>query len=176
MGNDSAPQYKQLGTKTDVPLMEWLEKYTFPAESAFSDPLHAKRVYTRLVRRLLRNGTTTAMYFGSNHLQASLILASICGDHGQRALVGKTASDQLLPDYYVETTNGSLRDTEQFVVGVREEWGDGEEALVQPVVTPRFVPTCSEDLLRGLGELVRKYGCHVQTHAAESVDQVALGS
>lgn len=67
-----------------------------------------------------------------------MILADICGSYGQRALVGKTCSDQLVPDYYVETTQDSLKDTEAFIVGVREKFGD-ENALVMPVVTPRFV-------------------------------------
>ncbi|KAF8244487.1 Metallo-dependent hydrolase [Wilcoxina mikolae CBS 423.85] len=168
-----APQWLQLGTKTDVPLMEWLYKYTFPSEAEFASPAYARKIYTQVVRRLLRNGTTTALYFASNHLEASLILADICGSYGQRALVGKTCSDQLVPDYYVETTQGSLRDTEAFIVGLREKFGD-EGALVMPVVTPRFVPTCSRELLKGLGVLAKKYNCHIQTHAAESVDQVAL--
>lgn len=151
----SAPQWKQLGTKTDVPLMEWLNeydtpvesqsqdswlnRYTFPAEAAFSSPSHARRVYTQVVRRLLRNGTTTASYFGSNHLEASLILADICGEYGMRSLVGKTCSDQLVPDYYVETTQGSLKDTETFISKVYEKFGKDDDALVQPVITPRFV-------------------------------------
>jgi guanine deaminase len=103
------------------------------------------------------------------------VLADICGKYGQRALVGKTCSDQLVPEYYVETTAGSLKDTEEFIKAVRRKFGEGDAALVQPVITPRFVPTCSIELLKGLGELAHKYGCHVQTHAAESVDQVALG-
>ena len=96
-------------------------------------------MYTQVVRRLLRNGTTTALYFGSNHLEASLILADVCGAYGQRALVGKTCSDQLVPDYYVENTLGSLRDTETFINAVRDKFGSDDEALVQPVITPRFV-------------------------------------
>ncbi|KAI5851880.1 hypothetical protein BZA05DRAFT_398133 [Tricharina praecox] len=167
-----APQYKQLGTKTDVPLMEWLQKYTFPAEAAFASTAHASAVYPRLICRLLRNGTTTALYFASNHLAASLILAETCAKYGQRALVGKTCSDQLLPEDYVETTAGSLADTEVFVKSVYER--HGRNGLVMPVVTPRFVPTCSLELLQGLGEIAEKYSCHIQTHAAESVDQVAL--
>jgi guanine deaminase len=82
------------------------------------------------------------MYFGSNHLQASVILAKICGEYGQRALVGKTCSDQLLPEYYVETTENSLADMERFIVTIHELFGTdrgGDGPLVQPVVTPRFV-------------------------------------
>jgi guanine deaminase len=118
--------------------MQWLTEYTFPEESRFSSPEYAHEVYSHLVRRLLRNGTTTALYFGSSHLEATKILARICGEMGQRAFVGKNCSDgELCPEYYRETTEGSIRDTRAFV-----EWcqaGFGREGRVRAVVTPRFV-------------------------------------
>ncbi|KAF3930510.1 hypothetical protein ABW19_dt0201210 [Dactylella cylindrospora] len=169
-----APQFKQLGTKTDIPLMEWLQEYTYPAESAFSDPNHASTIYPKLITHLLKNGTTTAVLYGSNHLPATKILAESCADAGIRALVGKTCADILTPDYYVETTEGSLKDTEEFVVWCLDKWGKGREAVVRPVVTPRFIPTCSSELLKGLGAIAKKYDCFVQSHAAESVDEEQL--
>ena len=66
------------------------------------------------------------------------MLAELCATYGQRALVGKTCSDQLVPDGYVETTQGSLADTEAFIVRVRQ-LGRERGALVQPIITPRFV-------------------------------------
>jgi guanine deaminase len=123
----SAAQYFQIGTKTNYTLVcyhfdlgsisyililgqfEWLEKATFPNEAKCSDVQYAKALYTRLVKRLLRNGTTTVQYFATNHLEATKELARICGTLGQRALVGKVCADQLSPDYYVETTDASLR-------------------------------------------------------------------
>ncbi|EPS39199.1 hypothetical protein H072_7002 [Dactylellina haptotyla CBS 200.50] len=169
-----APQFKQLGTKTDIPLMEWLQKYTFPAESAFSSSSHAELVYSKLMSHLIKNGTTTAVLYGSNHLEATKILADCCDKTGIRGFVGKTCADMLTPDYYVETTEGSLKDTEEFVKWCFEKWGSGREARVQPVITPRFIPTCSEKLLTGLGDIAQKYDCYVQSHAAESVDEELL--
>ncbi|KAF3249966.1 hypothetical protein TWF192_005463 [Orbilia oligospora] len=133
-----APQFKQLGTKTDIPLMEWLQKYTFPAESAFSSPTHASNIYPKLLSHLIKNGTTTAVLYGSNHLSATKILAESCGKAGIRAFVGKTCADMLTPEYYVETTEGSLKDTEEFVKWCYEKWGSGREGRVRPVVTPRL--------------------------------------
>ncbi|KAK6533441.1 hypothetical protein TWF694_002382 [Orbilia ellipsospora] len=169
-----APQFKQLGTKTDIPLMEWLQKYTFPAEAAFSSPSHAKQIYPKLTTHLLKNATTTAVLYGSNHLEATKILANCCFEAGIRAFVGKTCADMLTPDYYVETTEGSLKDTEEFVKWCFEKWGSGKDAVVRPVITPRFIPTCSKELLKGLGDISKKYNCFVQSHAAESVDEEAL--
>jgi guanine deaminase len=133
-------------------------------------------VYSRLVRRLLRNGTTTALYFATIHLEASKILGNICNTIGQRAYVGKLNADQLSPEYYVETTSSSLADTETFIQFCRREFPPTKNrtSIVHPVITPRFIPTCSLPLLQGLGKLAAKYDCHVQSHAAETVDQLTL--
>ncbi|KAI5812325.1 hypothetical protein BZA77DRAFT_324289 [Pyronema omphalodes] len=165
-----AAQFLQLGTKTDIPLMEWLNKYTFPAESAFSDDTHATKVYEGVVRSTLRTGTTTACFFGSNYTSSTTILGQLCHHYGQRALIGKVCSDQLVPDNYIETTDQSVEDTKRFIESFEAIPGD----LVKPIITPRFVPTCSKDLLDKLGELAEIHDCHVQTHAAESVEQVNL--
>ena len=88
-----APQFPQLGNALDVPLDVWLRTHTFPLESRYSDLEFADRVYRALVRRLLANGTTTAVYFATIHQPASLRLAEICLETGQRALVGRVAMD-----------------------------------------------------------------------------------
>jgi cytosine/adenosine deaminase-related metal-dependent hydrolase len=69
--------------------MEWLHTYTFPIESAHSDPECSMYRYGRLVRRLLANGTTTAAYFGSLHLAPNKVLVDAIEQQGQRAVVGK---------------------------------------------------------------------------------------
>lgn len=84
-----APQYSFQGTGTDLPLMEWLKRYTFPAEARMKDANVAARTYDKLVRRLLANGTTTAVYFATIHLEATKRLVDIVRRRGQRAFVGK---------------------------------------------------------------------------------------
>ena len=129
-----------------------------------------------MIRRMLRNGTTTVLYFSTIHLQASQILASLCDTLSQRAFVGKLNIDQLSPDYYLETTESSLHSTEEFIKYCNEKFvpEKGRRRIIFPVITPRFIPTCSERLLKGLGELAEKYDCYVQSHAAETVDQISL--
>jgi len=126
---------------------------------------------------MLRTGTTTALYFATIHLEASKILAELCDFYGQRAYVGKLNIDQLAPNYYIEETQSSLADTETFIKYCRSEFHPPESdrtAIIYPVITPRFIPTCSYPLLQGLGKLAQKYDCHVQSHAAETVDQLTL--
>jgi cytosine/adenosine deaminase-related metal-dependent hydrolase len=84
-----APQYVFTGTGYDLPLLKWLEKYTFPREAEFADVAHAKRVYEAVVRRTLRAGTTSACYYATIHLAASRVLADTVLRLGQRAFVGK---------------------------------------------------------------------------------------
>jgi guanine deaminase len=165
-----APQFPQLGTALDVPLETWLQAHTFPLESRYADVAFAEAVYTRLVETLLANGTTTALYFATIHLPATQRLAEICLSMGQRALIGRVAMDEpaQCPAYYRDdSAEAAIADTRALIDFIRTMPGN-ERALVRPVVTPRFVPACSDALLAGLGALAQETGCHVQTHCSES--------
>lgn len=155
---------------SSVELNYRLNKYAFPSETQFADANWARHVYPKLVDRLLKNGTTAALYFGTLHLEANQILVDTCVDHGQRAFVGKVCMDQHAPDDYSETTEAALRDTEQLIHYVHAK-GLPDDRL-GAVVTPRFIPTCSPALLRGLGDLAHRYNVRVQSHISESVDEV----
>ena len=165
-----APQWAQAGTAMDIPLHDWLDTYTFPLESKFSDLDFARKVYQDLVTTLLANGTTTALYFATIHKEASYLLAQICADKGQRGLVGKVVMDdkEKNPEYYRdESTEAALADTESFIQQVLELNKTTKQG-VYPVVTPRFIPSCTDEALAGLGELAKKYDTHIQSHCSES--------
>ena len=165
-----APQWPQLGRALHLPLEEWLMEFTFPLEAKYSDTNFARSVYQSLVSTLLANGTTTAVYFSSIHLEASQILAAECLSAGQRSFVGKVVMDEhtQCPDYYRDTSAYSaLDDTKTFIDFVQQMPGNSS-GLVQPIITPRFVPSCTDDALRGLGAMARDTECRVQTHCSES--------
>ena len=165
-----APQFPQLGKALDVPLEVWLQTYTFPLEARYADAVYARTVYNRLVDTLLANGTTTAVYFGTIHEEATTVLAEICLAKGQRALVGKVVMDdprQCPDDYRDADATSALESTRSFIQTVKTMPGNGA-GLVRPVVTPRFIPSCTDAALAGLGEIARETGCHVQTHCSES--------
>lgn len=48
-----ASQYSFAGTNVDLPLLEWLTKYTFPTENRFCNIDFAEEVYTRVVVSIL---------------------------------------------------------------------------------------------------------------------------
>jgi len=165
-----APQWPQLGKALELPLEEWLQAHTFPLEARYADAAYARSVYRDLVTSLLANGTTTAVYFGSLHLPATQILADVCLAKSQRALIGRVAMDdaQLCPAYYRDSSaQHAVDETRAFIEYVRAMPGN-DARLIQAVITPRFIPACSDELLRQLGALAAESGCRVQTHCSES--------
>lgn len=165
-----APQYPQLGLALDEPLEVWLHKYTFPLEARYADLDFAAERYGMLVDDLLANGTTTALYFATQHREASQLLADICIEKGQRALVGKVAMDDpaACPDGYRDASpEAAVADTRAVIEHIRQHRDNGD-GRVLPVITPRFIPSCTDATLRGLGALAAECGCHVQTHCSES--------
>ncbi|MFK8080450.1 MAG: guanine deaminase [Granulosicoccus sp.] len=165
-----APQWPQRGKALHLPLEDWLQKYTFPLEARYHDLAFATSVYTSLVRTLLANGTTSAMYFATIHEEATTLLASICLEQGQRAYVGRVAMDDTTqcPDYYRDASASVAIDASERNIRHIRQLSGNERQLVQPVITPRFIPSCTDELLAGLGELATRHHCHVQTHCSES--------
>ena len=162
-----APQWPQLGTGLDLPLERWLFDYTFPLEARYAEVEFATAVWGDLVPSLLAHGTTTAVYFSSNHLEATTALARACARHGQRALVGRVAMDHPsgTPEWYRDSTAASGVDASAASIEAVAAIGSPR---VEPIITPRFTPACTDALLEGLGELAEATGVRVQTHCAES--------
>ncbi|OSD07262.1 Metallo-dependent hydrolase [Trametes coccinea BRFM310] len=172
-----APQFLYQGTGLHLPLMEWLNEYAFKAEERLdSDSQLAERVYKRLAYRLLEHGTGAVMLFGTIKTETNLILARVMQEVGQlRAFVGKLSMDQSSrPSYVEDSAEASLAAAHDFCDRCIEMFRSLPEhrRLVQPVLTPRFVPTCSKGLLSGLGDLAEQRGLRIQSHMAEAHDQV----
>ena len=165
-----APQWPNAGLALDRPLYEWLEEYTFPLEAKFKDAKYAHLVYDNLVETLLANGTTTALYFGSVDNTGNLELVKSCLTHHQRGFVGKVVMDnpEQTPAYYRdESATTALSETENFIHEVAN-LNENQTIPVTPVITPRFLPSCTDDVLAGLGKLASKYDLPIQSHCSES--------
>lgn len=165
-----APQWPQLGLALDLPLEEWLQACTFPLEARYVNTQYAQSVYESLVAALLANGTTTAMYFATIHLAATRTLADVCLRRSQRALIGRVAMDDptQCPDFYRDTSAQVAEAETRAFIGYVQSMAANASGLVLPVITPRFIPACTDELLTSLGRLARETGCHVQTHCSES--------
>ncbi|MGM9892010.1 guanine deaminase [Limosilactobacillus sp.] len=164
-----APQWPQAGLALDRPLADWLNVYTFPLEARFSDCSFARKVYADFVRTLLAHGTTTAMMFGTIHVDANLVLVDECQQQGLRGYVGQVTMDNpdQTPDYYRDhSVKEALTASERFIQRVQAIPDPND--LVTPVITPRFVPSCTDAALAGLGRLAAKYDLPIQSHVSES--------
>ncbi|CAG8567485.1 11014_t:CDS:2 [Acaulospora colombiana] len=167
-----APQYPNAGTGLDVPLLEWLEKYTFPLEQLFSSLAFAEKTYPIVVSNLLRHGTTTAVYYATIHLESSKCLARIVHQKGQRGFIGKVNMDRNSPETYIETTESSSKDTENFVKYVLDL--DQQSRLVTPIITPRFAISCSSELMHSISEIAERYNVPIQSHLSENDAEIAF--
>ncbi|MGN1279909.1 MAG: guanine deaminase [Limosilactobacillus sp.] len=164
-----APQWPQAGLALDRPLADWLNVYTFPLEARFSDRTFAKRVYRDFVKTLLAHGTTSAMMFGTIHVDANMVLVDECRRQGLRGYVGQVTMDnpEQTPDYYRDhSAKEALRASEQFIQRVQAVADPAN--LVTPVITPRFVPSCTDEALAGLGRLAAQHDLPIQSHVSES--------
>lgn len=165
-----ASQYPNVGIFGNSTLLDWLETYTFPLEASLKDLELAQIVYEKVVRRGLANGTTTAAYYTTIDAEATKLMGRICSELGQRALVGKVCMDSCSPDYYVESTEESLESCEEIVNFLQNELNDPK---VLPILTPRFAPSCSRELMKGLAKVSRSEGnLHVQTHLSENESEI----
>jgi guanine deaminase len=157
-----APQYPMLGCGMDLPLLEWLNRYAFPAEARFRDPDYARTVYRRFARELIENGTTRVCVFSSLHRPATLILMEELERAGVTGCVGKVNMDRNGIPQLQETTEESRRETLLWL----EECGNFRH--IRPILTPRFTPSCSDALMAFLGDLARERGLPVQSHLSEN--------
>ncbi|MBR3565663.1 MAG: guanine deaminase [Paludibacteraceae bacterium] len=163
-----APQYRNQGIAMDLELLPWLDNYTFPEESKYSDTAYAERMYSRFVRDLWRHGTMRTVAFATIHKDSTRLLMKLFQEAGMGALVGKVDMNRNSPDTLTETVDDAKRDNEALIAEFNQP-----NALVRPIITPRFVPSCTPEMLSVCGELAKKYNLPVQSHLSENRGEIA---
>ena len=149
-------------------LLEWLEKYTFPAEARFADPEHARDVAAFFVAELLRNGTTTAMVFATTHKVSVDAIFEAARARSMRVIAGKVLTDRNVPQAIRDTAESGYDDSRALIA----QW-HGRERLTY-AVTPRFAPTSTERQLDLCGRLLEEHpDVYLQSHVAENLGEVA---
>ncbi|KKY24434.1 putative guanine deaminase [Phaeomoniella chlamydospora] len=192
-----APQYPNVGLFGKSTLLEWLQTYTFPMEASLgnpssphydpslrpqpqtpstSDPLaRAHEVYTRVIRKTLSHGTTTASYYATNHVPATKLLFTLAHQHGQRAFIGRACMDnpETCPDYYRDPSTEATIANELECISHSHSI-DPKRTLISPIITPRFAPSCLSRTLTALGDLSKSHSLPIQTHISENLNEVSL--
>ncbi len=161
-----APQYENIGRGMDLTLLPWLETLTFPTESRYGERDYAEKRYRRAVADVIRQGTTRAVFFATTHLNSTQMLIDMMEEAGLCGLAGKVNMDQNCPGYLVEDTDVSLAETRAFAEKNKDN------VHVKPIVSPRFAPSCTPRLLKGLGELAAEYDLPIQSHINENMDEI----
>ena len=161
------PQYPMLGTGMNLPLLDWLSTYTFPTEARFADRDYAREIYRRLARELIETGTTRVCMFSSLHREATLILMEELERAGVTGYVGKVNMDRNSGNILRETTEESQRETLWWL----EECQNFPH--IKPILTPRFTPSCTNELMAFLGKLAAERNLPVQSHLSENTGEIA---
>lgn len=166
-----APQYAFRGTGMDCELLQWLRQYTFPEEARYADLDYASRAYRLFAEQMKKSATSRAVVFGTIHRDATLLLMDLMETTGIVSYIGKVNMDRNAPDELRETSpDASAFDTFGFINRAAKR---GYQRTM-PILTPRFIPSCSDALLNELSEVRRTYDLPVQSHLSENPEEVSL--
>jgi 5-methylthioadenosine/S-adenosylhomocysteine deaminase len=157
-----APMVLYRGLADDLALMEWLEKYIFPAEAKTVSPEFV-RAGTRLAAlEMIQSGTTAYadMYYFEEEIARETKAA------GLRGVLGQTIIQFPAPD--AKTPAEALARAERFI---RQYAGDD---LIVPAVAPHSMYTLDAAALKAARALATREGAPVLIHLAETRDEVAI--
>lgn len=163
-----ASQYAFRGMGMDYQLLDWLEKYTFPEEAKFNNLDYAFNAYKKFAKDLKNSCTTRACIWATIHEDTTLMLMSILKQTGLKCMVGKVCMDRNSPDYLTEhSAVESAERTRSWISKTVSKFGD-----ITPIVTPRFIPSCSDELMKQLSLIQKEFQLPVQSHISENKAEI----
>ena len=160
-----APQVHNQGVAMDLELLPWLQNYTFPEESKYADVNYAERMYRRFIHTQWLFGTMRSVVFGTMHTESTRVLMNLYKEAGMGAMVGKVGMNRNCPETLCEDVDAYIEGQESLIAEATP--------LVRPIITPRFVPSCTPELLKACGKLAAKYHLPVQSHLSENTSEIA---
>lgn len=147
-------------------LLTWLTEHAFPTEKKFSDKAHGIKVADIFLTELLKNGTTTALVFGSVHPQSVDAFFEVAQSKGLRMICGKVMMDRNCPDDLQDTAETAYTDSKALI----DKW-HGVDRLSY-AITPRFAPTSTPEQLSAAKKLLDEYDdVYMHTHVSENLDE-----
>lgn len=164
-----APQYSFRGLGMDMELLEWLETNTFPEEAKYESLEYARKAYQIFADNMRKSATTRACIFGTVHREATLLLMDLMEKTGLDTMIGKVNMDRNCPDYIVEETSESAGETLEWIKDVLHR----KYKNTHPILTPRFTPSCTDELMEELKKLQMRYGLPLQSHLSENQGEIA---
>lgn len=163
-----APQYAFRGMCMDLELMDWLNRYTFPEEEKYEDLEYAKKAYGLFVDALKNSATTRACIFATCHRPATELLMKLMEESGLVSFVGKVNMDrEASPALTEASADISAYTTFGWINAVKDKFRN-----TMPILTPRFIPCCTNQLMEELRQIQMAYGISVQSHLSESKGEI----
>src|SRR5919202_860162 len=151
-------------------LLEWLDKYIFPAEKRFESVEVARGAAARFFTDLKANGTTTACVYSTIHKDSTDEAFKEAHRSGLRVFMGKAMMDQNSPQFLQEKTADSLKSSEELC----KKWHRKDHDRLNYVFSPRFAGTCSMELMKQVSNLAKRYDAYIQTHLSENCHEIRL--
>jgi len=163
-----APQYSYRGLGMDMQLLDWLKKYTFPEEEKFSDIEYADKVYSLFADAIKNGATTRTCVYATIHKDATLLLMEKLEQAGIVSMVGLVEMDRNCPEALLfDSVLTAYERTKSWIVEANDKY---KNAI--PIITPRFIPSCSDELMHRLKELQTEFSLPVQSHLSESKAEI----
>ena len=163
-----APQYAFRGMCMDLELMDWLNQYTFPEEEKYEDLDYAKKAYSIFVNEMQKGATTRAVLFATRHRPATELLMELMEQSRLVSYVGKVNMDRGATEALEEeSAEISAHVTYGWINAVKDKF-----ARTKPILTPRFIPCCTDELMEKLRQIQMTYGIPVQSHLSESPGEI----
>ena len=163
-----APQYAFRGMCMDLELMDWLNQYTFPEEEKYEDLDYAKKAYSIFANEMQKGATTRAVLFATRHRPATELLMELMEQSGLVSYVGKVNMDRGATEALEEeSAEISAHVTYGWINAVKDKF-----ARTKPILTPRFIPCCTDELMEKLRQIQMTYGIPVQSHLSESPGEI----
>lgn len=165
-----APQFSYRGMLMDLELMDWLAQYTFPEEEKYEDITYARKGYQYFAETFKNGATTRVVMFATRHKEASILLMEIMEETGLVSYVGKVNMDRGATEKLnEENALASAADTEEWIEAVQDKF-----ERTEPIITPRFIPSCTDELMEKLAEIQSEYNLPVQSHLSENLGEIEL--
>ncbi len=162
-----ASQFRLTGSRMDEQLLEWLQNNVFPEEGKFSDLDYAKKIYFDFTKDLKNSATTRASIFATIHPKSTISLMQALEDSGLKTFAGLVEMDRNSPDFLLQ------KDVKKAAADTRA-WLEKSSIFknCRPILTPRFVPSCTDELMGELSKIRDEYNLPVQSHLSENLGEI----
>ena len=163
-----APQYTFRASGMDLELLDWLNTYAFPQEARYENLEFARSAYSIFAEDMKKSPNTRACIFGTLHVPATELLMELMDKTGLKTMVGKVNMDRNGSPILQETS--AEASAQATVTWIEDTLNRFENTT--PILTPRFTPACTDQLMAKLSQIQKKYHLPMQSHLSENFGEI----